>query len=336
MRMFVLSIFIYFLTGCNSNSVDNKNEVLNDPGGVTNLLYRGADLSYVNEMEDCGANYHNTNGIEQDPFEIFAKAGSNLVRLRLWHNPDWTNYSTFADVKKSIKRAKDVGMDVLLDFHYSDNWADPEKQEIPAAWSEHIDNKEVLGDSLYNYTRSVLEKLDQKGLLPEIVQIGNEINGMILQEGELEWPINWSRNAYLINKGIRAVRDVSDETEKDIEVMLHIAQPENGIWWFKQATENGVTDFDWIGLSYYPLWSEYGLLEVSQPLSELINTYQKRLMIVETAYPWTLTNADQANNILDKSALVDGVPASAEGQLLYLDKLKEIVAGVPVAQLKYS
>lgn len=294
----------------------------------TPFFYYGADLSYVNEMEDCGATYKDVSGTVKDPYQVFSDAGTNLVRLRLWHTPTWTNYSNYQDAKKSIQRAKDLGMQVLLDFHYSDDWADPSKQEIPAAWLYQIDNKEVLGDSLYNYTYKVLDDLAGSGLLPEIVQVGNEINPMILQHGDLVWPINWPRNSYLINKGIQAVRDISVEYSTEVGVMLHIAQPENGLWWFEQATQNGVTDFDWIGLSYYPVWSEYTLDNVVTPLRTLINTYGKRLMIVETAYPFTLDNADAAGNILGSDALLTGYPASQQGQLDYLNDLKTIIQSV--------
>jgi len=163
-------------------------------------------------------------------------------------------------------------MNVLLDFHYSDTWADPSHQKIPTAWESQIDDKEALGELLYNYTYEVLNKLAIANLLPEIVQIGNEINPMILQGDQLKWPIDWNRNAYLLNKGIKAVRDISKDQNKKVEIMLHIAQPENGLWWFKQATENGVTDFDWIGLSYYPMWSKYTLDDVSIPFQTLIKT----------------------------------------------------------------
>ncbi len=107
--------------------------------------------------------------------------------------------------------------------------------------------------------------------------------------------------------------------------MLHIAQPENGLWWFQQATQNGVTDFDWIGLSYYPIWSEYTLATISTPLTTLINTYHKKLMIVETAYPFTLDNADAASNILGSDAIITGYPATQIGQLNYLNKLRSII-----------
>ncbi|MCB0428416.1 MAG: glycosyl hydrolase 53 family protein, partial [Mangrovimonas sp.] len=204
---------------------------------------------------------------------------------------------------------KQQGMKVLLDFHYSDTWADPSKQEIPAAWLDDIDNTPALGTLLYDYTYDTLNALANLNLLPDIVQVGNEINPMILQHGDLVWPIDWSRNSFLLNKGIQAIRDISAEKNKDIGVMLHIAQPENALWWFEQATQNGVTDFDWIGVSYYPIWSTYDLSNVGTALNTLITTYNKDLMVVETAYPFTLTDADSAGNILNADALVSGYPA---------------------------
>lgn len=327
-QYFKTSIFIVFtafcLMGC-SSSEDNSEEQPNNPTPSEDFFYYGADLSYVNEMEDCGATYKNTNNEVQDPFQIFANAGTNLVRVRLWHNPTWTNYSNIEDVKQTIQRAKSLGMKVLLDFHYSDTWADPETQETPAAWIPAINNTTALGSLLYDYTLETLNDLNNSGLTPDMVQVGNEINGMILQQGDLVWPIDWNRNSFLLNKGIQAIRDFSQQHSIDIEIMLHIAQPENGIWWFEQATANGVTDYDWIGLSYYPIWSSYDLNNVGSALSSLITTYDKKLMIVETAYPFTLDNADTANNILDSDALINGFPATQEGQLNYLLQLETVV-----------
>jgi len=292
-----------------------------DPPASKTDFYYGADLSYVNEMIDCGAKYIDSDNVVKDPYVIFSEAGTNLVRVRLWHNPEWTGYSDLEDVKKTILRAKEEGMQVMLDFHYSDTWTDPSKQKIPAAWESYINDKEKLGSLLYDYTYNTLIDLEENHLLPDIVQVGNEINPMILQGEELVWPINWDRNSFLINKGIKAVRDVSQELDKEIGVMLHIAQPENALWWFKEATENGITDYDWIGLSYYPIWSEYNLDNVGGVFKSLIGTYKKRLMVVETAYPFTMENIDGANNILDNEALVSGYPASQQGQLDYLNQL---------------
>ena len=315
LSLFMILQSLFFCKKSNSNVEDNSN--IN--------FYLGADLSYVNEMEDCGAVYKNSSNHEVDVFDIFETAGANLIRVRLWHNPTWTNYSNLEDVKKTIRRAKDNNMDVLLDFHYSDTWADPSKQEIPLAWEINLNNDSLLGDMLYDYTFSTLNTLDSLDLTPEIVQIGNEINPMILQKGNLQWPIDWDRNSLLLNKGIEAVRNFSVGTQNNIEIMLHIAQPENGIWWFDQASSNNVVDYDWIGLSYYPQWSQYNLSNLEPVLTNLRTTYNKKLMIVETAYPFTLQNNDSANNILDSQSLLVDYPATQQGQLDYLLKLKQVL-----------
>ncbi len=321
--LFLIST-VLVITSCSSSNNTEEVLVIPDPP-ESSLFYYGADLSYVNEIEDCGAIYKNGNNTPTNPYVVFKEAGANLIRVRLWHNPTWTNYSNYNDVKISIQRAKAQGMKVLLDFHYSDTWADPAHQEIPAAWLNELNNTEALGELLYNYTYETLNNLSDSNLLPDIVQIGNEINPMILQHGDLVWPIDWTRNSSLINKGIRAIRDISNAKNKTIEVMLHIAQPENGLWWFEQATQNGVTDFDWIGLSYYPIWSDYNLSNLGSALSTLINSYNKRLMIVETAYPFTLDYDDSINNILGENSLINGYPATQQGQLNYLNQLKIVV-----------
>lgn len=322
MKILSFIITVFFSVSCSDNMKHNANYQSSVNG--SNFFY-GADLSYVNEMEDCGAIYKNKHGVTEDVYSIFKKEGANLIRLRLWHNPKWTNYSNYQDVKKSIYRAKKLEMQVLLDFHYSDHWTDPSSQQIPAAWLEKVDDTSALGKILYQYTYNTLNDLANSDLLPDIVQVGNEINAMILQDGELKFPIDWKRNSYLINKGIKAVRDIAKKRDKNIEVMLHIAQPENALLWFEKASVNNIIDYDWIGLSYYPIWSEYTLQNVFLPLKSLIETYDKKLMIVETAYPFTLNNADTANNILGSKALIDNFPASEQGQLDYLIKLKNVI-----------
>lgn len=169
-------------------------------------FYFGADLSYVNEMEDCGAKYFNRG--ERDPFKIFANSGHNLVRVRIWVNPDWTNYSNYDDVVKTLSRAKAAGMQTLLDFHYSDDWADGDKQIAPKAW-QNLDT-EAQAKALYDYTFDTMRRLDALGLTPNMVQVGNETNGEILSSvANAKKPINWQRNALLFNSGIKGVRDAS-------------------------------------------------------------------------------------------------------------------------------
>lgn len=289
-------------------------------------FYTGADLSYVNEMQDCGAEYR-LKGTSYDPFLLFADAKTNLVRVRLWHNPTWTQYSNIQDVTKTIQRAKNAGMKVLLDFHYSDTWADPEKQFIPAAWEALHADTPALGQTVYDYTYGTLSELKNKNLLPEFVQIGNETNSEIMQlESSMNTKtINWERNAALFNKGIKAVTDFNQQNSTQVKSLVHIAQPENALLWFKQATAAGVTGFDVIGLSYYPKWSTYNLNNVGDAIAELKTTYSKDVMIVETAYPWTLEGYDQAANVLGSDSLVSGYSATPKGQYDYLMQLSSQV-----------
>ena len=277
-KMNTLLLLPLLISACELNSErDMTDREPEEPTPTETDFIRGGDLSYVNEMLDCGATYYNANGQAEDPYVQFGEAGTNLARFRLWHNPDWTDYSDFDDVKQAITRAKAEGMDVLLDFHYSDDWADPSRQHVPKAWLPVVDNTRALGDSVYNYTYKVLSDLANDDLLPEYVQVGNEINAEILQDPNQSYGLNWTRNASLINRGLRAVRDVANERNTDIELMLHIAQPKNALWWFREATENGIVDYDWIAISYYPIWSDYHLENLPEAIATLVDTYNKKL-----------------------------------------------------------
>lgn len=318
---FLIMPMVIFSTYSCTNS-DSKPQTIASPKPE---FYYGGDLSYVNEMEDCGAVYKDSLNRETDPYKLWADYGGNLIRLRLWHSPDWTTYSTLNDVIRSAKKARENGLQVLLDFHYSDDWADPQKQVAPKAWHGVLNNTPALADSVYNYTYNTLDRLHKLDLLPAMVQVGNEINHMILQEEAGSFTRDWQRNSTLINSGIKAVRDYSVDFGTPIEIMLHVAQPENALTWFREAKNNGVTDFDWIGISYYPKWSTYELENLEKALSILIREHQKELMVVETAYPFTMENIDDANNLMDQSALTANYPATPEGQLGYLNHLKTII-----------
>jgi arabinogalactan endo-1,4-beta-galactosidase len=274
---------------------------------VAQEFYTGVDLSYVNELEDCGAKYSNKTGQISEPYEINKSAGANLVRLRLWHNPDWTNYSNLEDVKISISKAKSLGMSVMLDFHYSDFWTDPGRQWRPDAWEDVVDDN-ILGDSVYNYTKKVLTELADLNLLPEFVQIGNETNGNILllrnnapldSESPGLYPVNWKRQVDLLQRGIDAVNDLNQIFDADLKTIIHIANPQDASFWFQDALSNGLTNFDIIGLSYYPQWHDMGVREVGEYIARLKSQHNKDVMIVEIGYPWTTINGnDNANNVL--------------------------------------
>ncbi len=294
----------------------------------------GVDLSYVNEMEVCGAVY-TENGLATDPYNIFSEHGANLVRLRLWHSPSWYDalnagmrYSDFADVRESIIRAKGAGMDVLLDFHLSDTWADPGHQVAPVAWAGVLNNLPVLQDSLYNYVYQTLDKLATENLLPEMVQIGNETNrGILLSQAQNDggWVLDWNRNSALFNTAIQAVRDVEVAYQTPIQIALHVANPEDAVWYIEQFIDHGVTDFDVIGLSYYYQWHELTFAEVTEFIQGYKDDYpEKDVMILETAYPWTTMNADGANNIL--SAAYPGYsPFTPANQLKWLTDMTQAV-----------
>lgn len=279
-------------------------------------FYFGVDLSYVNEVEDCGAVYREA-GEPRDSFALFANHGATLVRARLWHNPDWTPYSTIADVKRTFARARDVGMSTLLDFHYSDNWADAGTQVIPAAWQAM--DEAALVAAVYQYTYDVLLELHSENLVPAFVQIGNETNsGILKRDGEQ----NWSRDAKLFNAGIRAVRNFAVETGTYPQIILHVAQPENTGWWFTEAEAAGITDFDVIGVSYYPQWSTFSMADMGAQVSYLRQRFGKAVMVLETAYAWTRAAVDEtADNILDQG--LRGYPFSPEGQRRFMTDLTQ-------------
>ncbi|HYE27959.1 MAG TPA: glycosyl hydrolase 53 family protein [Allosphingosinicella sp.] len=284
-------------------------------------LYLGADLSYVNEMEDCGAVYRK-GGRRADPFALLKAAGGNLVRVRIWNDAKWTRYSNLEDVRKTIARAKAQGLQVLLDFHYSDDWADGDKQIPPAAWAGLA--TEAQAQALYDYTRGVLASLDRDGLMPELVQVGNETNPELMG-GTKEKPIDWKRNAALFNAGIRAVRDAGRSGRLAPRVMLHIAQPENVEPWFEAATRAGIADYDLIGISYYGKWSTRSIAQLGETVSRVKARFGRDALVVETAYPFTTRGADAAPNLLGPDTLIPGYPATPKGQLRYLVDLTQTV-----------
>ena len=299
-------------------------------------FFFGADLSYVNEMEDCGAVYKE-NQAQKDPYQIFAAHHCNLVRLRLWHTPAWYDalnggkrYSDLADVKKSIARAHAAGMQVLLDFHLSDNWADPSKQRVPAAWLPVVNNLPVLKDSLYRYVSGALLELAAANLLPEMVQIGNETNKGILlspQDDTNGWVLDWNRNSALFNTAIQAVREVENQMGKTIKIGLHIAGPAEAGWLVKAFYDHGVTDFDIIGLSYYWAWHQpTTIANTGSIIASLRQKYpDKQVMIFETGYIWTTAANDAANNTMNVTQPAYQPASPANQQKWLVDLTQEVI-----------
>ncbi len=328
----VLMAFVFI------NCSDDKGEPEPEQPTVDDFYY-GADLSYVNQIIDHDGVFRDSS-VEESPYKTFKQYGTKLVRFRLWHNPVWTKeiygdagtqlYNDIKDVERSIKSAREQGLEVLLDFHYSDSWADPGKQEIPAAWKE-IKSISVLGDSVYNYTFKTLKYLGSKDLLPEFVQVGNETNcGTLYTNAPGGFPAcnvcdgNWSNAGVIYNKAIDAIRDAAATSTIKTKVILHVADPKNVEWWFDNMKSKAtVTDFDVVGFSYYPLWhTTVPVSNLSTSVASFKSRYQKDVMILETAYPWTTAADDSYNNLFGSQTPISGFPFTKQGQT---DLMKELV-----------
>lgn len=297
-----------FITSCKDDV--SSLSVRGDSSPITRSAYsstlpflKGADLSYVNELEDVGVVY-TENGVEKDAYQLLNNYGANAIRLRLWHNPTWTNYSNLNDVKKSIGRAKALNMYVLLDFHYSDTWTDPEQNLVPAAWLSVVDDTSTLADSVYNYTTKILTELKNSNLLPDMVQIGNETNkNIMVSDNSLLLPIDYSRNVTLFNAGLNAVKQFNETYSKNIKTVLHVAMdPGNAMTWVNALKDYDIMGFDMLGLSYYPQWQGYTPKELGEFTASLLHTHKIQLLVAETGHIWTRTWNDESHNLMSKMA----------------------------------
>lgn len=297
----------------------------------TLTFIKGADVSFIPQIEDLGGIYKE-NGEETDPLTIFKNHDFNYIRLKIWHTPD-EDYNNLAKILLMAQRIKAADMKFLLNFHYSDTWADPGKQYKPTAWQNLT--FAALKDSVYQYTHNVVKALNDQGTLPDMVQIGNEITvGMLWNDGRVggsyDTDTQWNQFSELLNAGIRGVRESCDKGDS-VKIMIHIDRGGNNTasrWFFDNLFSKGV-DFDIIGLSFYPWW--HGTLtNLQNNLNDLATRYGKDLIVAETAYPWTLEWADTVDNIVGSSDdLLSGYPASVTGQKNYLRDIMDIIKNVP-------
>jgi arabinogalactan endo-1,4-beta-galactosidase len=337
MRIFFLIFLITFFACTSCKKMNVEKPILNTPKGVfytPDKFVMGSDLSYVNQVEDYGGVFKDS-GQVKDVFKLLKARGNNLVRVRLWHTPTWTaslnngkQYSDLQDVVKTIRRAKAEGMHTNLNLHYSDTWADPAKQDLPKAW-EGLPLS-ILKDSVYQYTLKTLNYLKSLNLTPEMIQIGNENNnGMLFPLGKIT-NNNFQPFAELLKSGIKAVRDFSLTSEIKPQIVIHCAQLQHAEWWTDGViTKGGVTDFDIIGLSHYYKWSTVNdLLSVTNLIKKLKTQYNKKVMIVETAFSWTTESSDNYNNIMWSADAVSGFAISQEGQQKYMTAFTQaVIAG---------
>jgi len=272
------------------------------------LTMLGADVSSLQRSVDLGQKYYNASGTQQDALDILKNIGVNYIRLRIWNNPA-SGYNNEAKVLAYAKTVKAKGLKLMVDFHYSDTWADPGKQYKPAAWASH--NITQLQTDVYNYTYKVCNDLKAQGTTPDSVQIGNEINtGMLWPDGEV-LNNNFTNLSLLLKQGYNAVKACNSGTQ----VIIHTADANSDAaarWFYDGIKARGVT-WDITGLSYYCYWHG-SMSNMTSVVKDMISRYGKPTIIAETAYPFTASNADSEANSVSASTPCSSYPASWAGQ----------------------
>ena len=260
------------------------------PAASAQTFAKGADVSWITQMEASGYRWQNDNGTQQDLLQILKDHGMNTIRLRVWVNPSggWNGVN---DVVAKAIRAKNAGFRIMIDFHYSDSWADPGKQTKPAAWRTHT--FEQLMADVYQHTFNTMNTLATNGIFPEWVQVGNETNnGMLWEDGRAS--ANMRNYAWLVNSGYDAVKAVSPNSK----VIVHVSNAyDNALfrWNFDGLRANGAR-WDIIGMSLYPEPGNWQTLN-SQALTnmnDMRSRYGKGVMLVEVGMSFDQPTASKA------------------------------------------
>lgn len=289
---------------------------------------KGMDLSTLLELEKCGAKYY-VDGTETDILDIMKKYDVDTIRIRLWNDPWSESGESYGagenDLKTTLaiaKKVTDAGLGVLLNFHYSDFWADPGKQIKPKAWEGY--SVEELEQAVYDFTADTMKVFKENGINTTMVQVGNELsNGLLWPEGKVP---NYDNIAKFVNAGIRGVRAV----EKDVPVMIHLDNGGNNTLyreWFDEFTKRG-EDFQIIGLSYYPFW--HGTLDMlTDNMNDIAERYGKDLVIAEVSMGYTMEDYktyeklsdDERKGYATKPELVEKIeyPMTVQGQYDFME-----------------
>jgi arabinogalactan endo-1,4-beta-galactosidase len=294
-KFYYAAIIGLFFTSCNSQTPADQKPIL--PPTVSTFA-KGADVGWLSQMEATGYKFYDVDGTQKDCLQLLKDRGINTIRLRVWVNPSNDKASGHCSKEETVAmtvRAQHMGMRIMIDFHYSDTWADPAKQAKPAAWTNHS-FAQLLND-VYNHTFDVLTALKAAGVKPEWVQVGNEIpGGMLWPEGSTS---NWSQLAQLLNKGYDATKAISP----NIKVIVHVDEGNNNAkfrWFFDNAKANNVK-YDVIGLSYYPYWIKKDYSEtvanLEFNLKDMASRYDKEVMVVEVGGEY-----DKVQNTFDMLA----------------------------------
>jgi arabinogalactan endo-1,4-beta-galactosidase len=291
----------------------------------------GADLSYTNSVLAKGGVYRDSNGNITDPYALFAQKGANMVRIRLWHTPENKidkcgnpiSTNNLDDVVLAFKRAKTNGMKLNLSIHYGDYFNDPGTQKMPKAWMGL--SQSVLLDSIYNYTYSVLNRLKTEGVTPDIVAIGNETTNGFIDETTSTNGWAWPFDADKFNIALTSVDNFNKANGTSIKKAVHFTD-NTADWLSGLFYAKNVRNFDIIGISFYPHFSNFtSLQQLGSLISKLKINYKKEIMIFETGAPWTDTAyADSYGNFMGTNGNFS-YPLSPQGQRNFLFDLANTV-----------
>src|SRR3984957_9995699 len=285
----VCCLFTFTGTGCSkmatktsspTDSISSGTSPTVDSTPSSSFAY-GSDVSWVTEMEDSGYLFYNNSGVEQNLFTILGGIGINAIRLRVWVNPagGWCNTT---DVVNKALSAKAAGMKILIDFHYSDTWADPGDQNVPAAWVNQTFTQLVA--TVNSYTQGVLDTLQQNGITPTWVQVGNETNnGMLWPDGEAS--LNMQQYASLVTAGYNATKTVFASCK--VIVALAIGYDSSDFEWLFDGLKANGASWDIIGMSLYTTASNYATLDAAclSNMQTMNSRYGKQVMICEAGFP---------------------------------------------------
>lgn len=321
--------------------------------GASNInssdFIRGFDASMLYDLEKAGAVYYNLSNKQQDMLAILANNGVNCIRLRVWNEPynaaylpnDFPNYG-YNNIEKTAviaKRAKNLGMKVLIDFHYSDTWAHHGQQLVPRSWDKYttIDD---LAQAVYDYTYDCISYLINQGVTPEFVQIGNEIDsGMFLTSSSngtasVTAKSSSSNFATVLGMAASAVRTANSSTE----IIIHVAENKN----YGTITKLSGVDYDAVGVSYYPWIKSHGTISSLKKNLETIVASGKKAYVVETSFPWTCEWVDGKNDTLNNMVWYTGDESTASAytnlssSLNYYGIASEDYNGTTVATASYQ
>ena len=310
-RRFIFAAFVAsaVIAGCEKNPDEDKKNGIDEVQSPA--FAKGADISWVTQMEEDGMKFQNADGVERECTELMKELGFDAIRLRVWVNPEegWCNRE---DVVEKAFRAYNLGMRLMIDFHYSDIWADPGNQNPPAAWKAY--DVEQMTEAVAEHTTDVLSALKGIGIKVEWVQVGNEVNsGMLHPLGKVEGndAANFIR---FINSGHEAVKEIFP----DAKVILHVSngQDANLFDWFFKLMKTGNARYDMIGMSLYPVWWENGGWTAWKPvvnsclanIRTLTAGYGKPVMICETGFPVSepQMSREAVQYILDETRRIEG------------------------------